>query len=424
MRDLPLAAVGRPAPFAVTAPAYSAAVLGWLAASAAFAAAATELAGGALFHTSVVLAAHLVGVVFFPLAVAAAVWQLLPVMLRNDPPTARLRPLVLALVVVGGAPLAVGVGLDRTRLAAAGAVLLAGGMALLVVEAVGLVRGAPPGKTIVVSRPAVALAVGHAAAAFLLGAVLLAGDAEPLGIPYERFLLLHVSVAVLGWLTVLISAVGRTLVPMLALAAADRRRPQLGAELLVVAGLWVYAAGLAAGVRALVAAGIAVMLAGIAPAALIFLRAAARGKLGVREGPVAHAAFGLVLAAQAAGVGLAGALGALDPRRAAIAAVLLVGLGWAAGVIVGHLGKLVSLSGWGSWPPGPRPKQAELYPRRLWQVEVVLFVVAVELLAGGVLLQSPATARVGGAALVAAALVAVGGTAETLRRVAAARARS
>ena len=86
-------------------------------------------------------------------------------------------------------------------------------------------------------------------------------------------------------------------------------------------------------------------------------------------------------------------------------------------MIVGHAGKLISLSGWGSWPPGPRPKQADLYPRAGWQVEVALFAAGVELLALGVVAESEAVSRVGAALLVAAAVVALASAAETVRRV-------
>ena len=115
-------------------------------------------------------------------------------------------------------------------------------------------------------------------------------------------------------------------------------------------------------------------------------------------------------------VGVAGALDTIDSRRAAISAVLLLGLGWAAGVILGHLGKLVSLSAWGSWPPGPRPSQEALYPRRVWQVEAAVFAVGVELLAVGALLESAQPARGGGVLLVLASATAMIGVTETLRR--------
>jgi hypothetical protein len=365
-----------------------------------------------------VLAAHLVGLVLFPCAVAAGAWQLLPVMLRNDPPWRGHRPLVLVLLAAG-APLAVAIANEWTAVVGVCAALLAAGLLLLLAELAVLVRRAPKGKRIVVNRPAVALAAANAAIAFALGAVA-AGDtaAEPLGVPYERYLLIHLSVALVGWLTVLIANVGRTLVPMLGLAAAAPQRRVPAAELAIVAGLWLYVAGLARSQDALVAAGILVALAGLAPVALLFLRTARAGTIGVREGPAAHAAAGLVFLLQAALLGLAACTGLLDGRRAAIAAVLLLGLGWAAGMIVGNLGKLVSLSGWGSWPPGPRPRQAALYPRRPWQAEVLLFAPGVQLLALGVLLESAGTVRAGAVVLAASAAAALAGAGITVARVA------
>lgn len=417
LRALPLAATGRPAPFGVTAPAYAVATLGWTAAAAVLAASADELARGAVWASQPVLAAHLVGLVVFPFAVAAAAWQLLPVMLRNDPPTARARPVALVLLAAG-APLAVAVAAERDRLAAVLAALLAGGLLLLLAEIATLVRGAPAGRVLVVSRPAVLLAGAHGAIAFALGAVAAFGSGpERLGVGYERFLLIHLAIALVGWLTILIAAVGRTLVPMLGLAPAAGTRTLPLAEGTIAAGLWTCVLGLAFERDALTAAGIAAMAAGLAPVGLRFARVARAGRIGTREGPVAHVAVGLVFLLEAAAVGLGGALGAIDGRRAATTAVLLVGLGWAAGVILGHLGKLVSLSGWGSWPPGPRPRQEALYPRRLWQAEVLVFAAAVELVAAGALFRSAPVGAGGGALLAAAAAAAAAGVGETLRRV-------
>jgi len=421
LRELPVAATGHPAPFRVTAPAYALAVLGWVSAAIALAVSADELARGAIWETGPVLAAHLVGLVLFPFAVAAAAWQLLPVMLRNDPPTARARPVALVLLAAG-LPLAAAVAGGRERLTGVLASLLAGGILLLLAEVASLVRGAPAGRLLVVSRPAVLLAGAHAAIAFALGAVAAADPGpEPLGVPYERFLLVHLSIALVGWLTILIAAVGRTLVPMLGLAPAARPRRLPVAETTTVAGLWVYVVGLASESGALAAAGIAAMVAGLAPVGARFARVALSGRIGAREGPVAHVAVGLVFLLEASALGIAGALGAIDGREAAIAAVLLLGLGWAAGVILGHLGKLVSLSGWGSWPPGPRPSQQALYPSRLWQAEVVLHALGVQLLAVGVLAGSASVARGGGLLLIGAAVTAAAGVGETLRRVAALR---
>jgi hypothetical protein len=402
----------------MTAPAYVFAGLGWLAAAAVLTASAEELARGAIWEAQPVLAAHLVGLVLFPFAVAAAAWQLLPVMLRNDPPTARARPLAL-LLLAAGLPLAAAIAGERDGLAAVFAALLAGGVMLLLAEVVALVRGAPSGRLLVVSRPAVLLAGTHAAIAFVLGALASAASGpERLGVPYERFLLIHLSIALVGWLTILIAAVGRTLVPMLGLApAAEPRRLPL-AEATIAIGLWAYVFGLATETDALTAAGIVVMAAGLAPVAARFARVVGVGRIGMREGPVAHIGVGLVFLLEAATVGVAGVLGGVDGRRAAIVAVVLLGLGWAVGVILGHLGKLVSLSGWGSWPPGPRPSQQALYPRRLWQVEAAVFAVGVELFAAGMLFESTSVARAGGMLLLAAAAAATAAVVVTLRRVA------
>lgn len=417
LRELRVAAVGHPAPFTVTAPAYALAVLGWTAAATVLALSSGALVDGAIFDDGIVLMAHLVGLVLFPFAVAAAVWQLLPVMLRNDPPTRRLRPLVLVLLAAG-VPLTVAVAFELEPLAVVVVPLLVLGLLLLLAEVVSLIRGAPAGKRLVVSRPAVALALANAAIAFALGVVAFVdGGPEPLGVGYERFLLLHLSVALIGWLTVLIAAVGRTLVPMLALAPAARARSLPFAEAAIVAGLWIYAAGLAAPTDALIAIGIVVMALGLASPARVFVSASLTGKLGVREAPVAHVVLGLAFVAQAAALGVIAVIDAIEGRRAAIAAVVLLGLGWAVGVIVGHVGKLASLSGWGSWPPGPRPKQEALYPRGVWQLEVVVFVIAVELLAAGVVFESQTLATLGGTILVVAALLATAGVAETTRRV-------
>jgi hypothetical protein len=412
-----MASTGHPAPFELGAPAYLVALGGWLAATVLLLASADELTGLATSSDVTLGAAHAIGLVFFPFAVAAAVWQLLPVMLRNDPPEPRSRWVALVLLFAG-IPLAIAIASDSGRLAAVSAALLGAGLVLLLVELALMLHGAPRGRLIVVSRPAVALAMIDVAAAFVLGAVAFAdGGPEPLGVPYERLLLVHVSLALVGWLTVMILAVGRTLVPMLAGAAAEPPRRVPWPELVLVAGLWVFGVGVAESAELLTAVGLAAMAAALVLPARTFVRAAVAGTIGYREGPAAHAAVGLVFLVQAAVVALASLAGLGSGRRAAVVCVLLVGIGWATGVILGHLGKLVSLAGWGAWPPGPRPKQADLYPRRVWQVEVALFVIGVELLVVGVLADSTSTARAGAALLVGAAAVALGAGVETVRRV-------
>lgn len=416
MRELPMLHTGKPAPFRLTAPAYLLALSGWIAAGTLLAANAEPLARLATYDSGLVAAAHAVGLVFFPFAVAAAVWQLIPVMLRNNPPLPELRWAVLTLLLAG-IPLAYALSKGRQTLAYVCATLPAAGLLLFLAELAVLIRGAPAERRLAVSRPPLAIAGLHAALAFALGVVVLVdGGPEPLGVAYDRILLVHLALALIGWLTVMIAAVGRTLVPMLGLSAAAPPRRLPLAEIALVAGLWVFIGGVARGADALVALGVLAMLGGLLGPARRFAAVATGGRIGVREGPVAHVAVGLVFLAEAGIVALAAAADVVDGRRAAVAGVLLVGLGWAAGVVAGHLGKLISLSAWGSWPPGPRPTQAALYPKRIWQAEAVLFAVAVQLVVLGVLLDSTGATRAGAVVLAGSGVVGLTGAVETILR--------
>jgi hypothetical protein len=84
--------------------------------------------------------------------------------------------------------------------------------------------------------------------------------------------------------------------------------------------------------------------------------------------------------------------------------------------VIGHVGKLLSLSVWVWWPPGPRPKQAELYPRRTGLAQAALFALGVQLLVAGTLAASSAAATVGAVTLLVSALLAAAGAATTWRR--------
>ncbi len=423
MRRLPHVQTGGPMPFQTVIPAYVAALAGWLTASIVLVIATPALVDGAIATTEVVLAAHLVALVLFPFGVAAAVMQLLPMLLRNDLSSGT-RVRIALILIAAGTPLAFAIAQDANGFVAILAALLAAGLALVVVEVTLLIRRAPQGRLIIVNRPAIALAGANALLAFALGAAAAADRGpNPLGIPYERLLLAHLSIALVGWLTVLIAAIGRTLVPMLGLGPAPARRHVPVAELMIVAGLWLYLAGVILEKPAMFAAGIVVAVAGVVPVGLLFARTALRGRIGVREGPGAHAAAGLVFLLQAALLGLLAAAGSIDGRRAAIGAVVFLGLGWAAGMIVGHIGKLVSLAAWGSWPPGPRPRQSELYARLPWKFEAALFTAAVELLGAGIVVESDTAARAGALLLVGAALAAALGVALTISNVSSLRRR-
>lgn len=415
-KALPLAgggrAVGGPIPLGLFASYAAVALTSWLAGSAALFVAAPALAARRPLEEAPVLAVHLAALGLLPLAVTAAALHLLPVMLRNDVSHPRAARAALPLLACG-LLVAPGIAFDRPALLWPGAALLAAGLLLVLTELTLLVVRAPRDRVLVASRAGVALTCVNVSAAFVLGALVFRrGDARLAGVSHDRWLLVHLHLAVLGWLTLLIVTVGRTLAPMLARAptAPPRRLPLTEGAL--AAGVWVLVVGIASSWNLLAAAGAIVVLAALAAFARQMLRVIGTRRLPL-EAPLAHLAAGIAFLAQAAVLGGLVLGGWVGPRRALTAYVLFLLFGWAAGVTLGHIGKLLSLSVWVWWPPGPRPKQDALYPRRLWLAEAAAFAAGIEGTAVGSLLGAVAVVRLGAAALVAAALLAAAGAAVT-----------
>ncbi len=415
-RALPLVgggrAVGGPIPLGLFASYIAVALVGWLAAAITLVLAAPEIADRRPLERLPVLAVHFVALGLLPLAVTAASFHLLPVMLRNDIRHPRLLRVALPLLA-GSFLVAPGIAFEQPPLLWPGAALLTGGLAIVLFELMQLVMHAPRDRTLVASRVGVALTCVHVTAAFLLGAIVFAHGDHPVGgVTHDRWLLVHLHLAVLGWVTLLIVTVGRTLAPMLALApVAPRRRLPL-TELIVSAGLWVLLVGIAASWDAVTAAGALVVLTGIGDFARQMIRVVRTRRLAL-EAPLAHILGGVVFLVQAAVLAALVLTGWVEPQRVLTAYVVLLLAGWAGGVTLGHLGKLLSLSVWVWWPPGPRPKQEALYPRRVWLTEALAFTVGVEAIAVGSLAGSTAIARGGAVALIAAALLAASGAART-----------
>ena len=395
-------AVGGPVALRLLAAYFAVALAGLLAAAVAIVVAAPDLAAGDPGAAAPLLAVHLLALGFLPPAVAGAAFHLLPVMLRNNLRSERRLWLALPLLAAGGWLVAPGIAYTVPALLWPGATLLSAGLALVLAELGGLVLRAPRGRMLVASRAGVALSLFHAVCALVLGAVVFAhGDATVLGVTHGRWLLIHLHVAVLGWIALLILTVGRTLGPMLAVAPAAPARRVPVDELALTLGLWLLAAGIATD-RRIAYAGAAVVVLALGRFGALVARIARTRRM-EPEGPLLHLVAGAFFLVQAAALGFALLAGAASGGRAVAAYVLLLLLGWAAGVTAGHLPKLLSLSVWVWWPPGPRPKQGELYPRRLAQAEALVFALAVETLAAGVYAGSAAAAYAGAALLVVAA---------------------
>jgi hypothetical protein len=408
-------AVGGPIALGLLASYVAVALAGWVAAAIALLVAAPELAARNPLASRPVLAVHLVALGLLPFAVTGASFHLLPVMLRNDVRHPRRLQAALPLLA-GGFLVAPGIAYDRAALLWPGAALVATGLVLVLSELLGLVRRAPGDRTLVVSRTGVALVSLHVTAALLLGALVFSrGDDPVAGVVHGRWLLVHLHLAVFGWLTILIVTVGRTLGPMLALSpVAPARRFPLS-EVALTAGLWTLLAGLATASTPAALAGGCLILLTLVQFARQLVRVARSRRLEL-EAPLAHLLTGVLFLLQALALGAAILAGAVAPRTGLTAYVVLLLLGWAGGVTLGHIGKLLSLSLWVWWPPGPRPKQSALYPRRLWLTEAGVFAAGVQLLAAGAFAGSGSVARAGAALLVLAALLAAGGAVFTWSR--------
>ena len=405
--------VGRPAPAALVASYFLAALLAWLAATIALVAAAPQLAGAGVASPEVLLAVHLVGLGFLPLAVTGAVLHVLPTLLRNDACPAR--GWAALPLLCGGPVLAFAIAHDHDRLTWIAAAAETAGFVVVAWEIVALVVRAPHGRMLLASRLGILLSTFNAAAALAVGAGLADRGFETLlGIPHDRVIGIHLNLAVLGWLTLLIVTVGRTLTPMLSLAAAAPRRRLPLEELVLTGGVWILVAGLALDARAPMIVGALLVVGAIAFFAVMTVRIARQHRMEGIEGPLTHVVTGMFFLGQAAilGIGMLFGLDASPARLTAYVVALLVG--WAGGVTLGHLGKLLSLSAWAWWPAGPRPKQAALYPRRVWLVEAIVFAVGIELLLNGVLGGSEPVVLLAGLLLAGGAATALAGAAVTV----------
>jgi hypothetical protein len=416
IRPLPLAnrrAVGGPVSRGLVGAYFGVALAGWLAASAATVAAADDLAAGRPLASAPVLAVHLIALGVLPFAVSGASFHLLPVMLRNDLPSQRALWIALPLLA-GGLLVASGLGREAEPLVWIGAAMVTCGLAIVLLEVLTLVVRAPRGRVLIASRLGVSLSCAHVVAALCLGALIVAHDAPFGGLSYGRWLLIHLHVALIGWIALLIMTVGRNLAPMLAMAPAAPQRSRPVEELVLVGGLWLLLIGIGIRERALTVVGAVVVVVAIGRFGALMLRVA-RTRRGALEAPLAHLLVGVFFLAQAAGFGIAVAAGA-DGTRLVSGYVVLLLVGWAGGVVVGHVGKLLSLSLWVWWPPGPRPKQTQLYARSLGLLEVGTFAVGVETLAVGVFVGSAPVAQSGAAVLCASAALTALGAIDTWRR--------
>ena len=411
-RALPIAGVGAPGPYRLVAAFLVCSLVGFLLAALATVRAADDLANGSFASPDVLLAVHLFALGFLPLAVGGAALHVLPLVLRGRPDARR--GCVALACLLPGPLLAVGIARHRDTLTWVMGTIVAVGLALVLFEATLLVVRSPRGRTVVVSRFGVLATAVHAALGFLVGPLLFSLRWKPwAGIPHDRLIAIHLHLTVIGAITLLIVTVGRTLVPMLAVAPTAPKRRFPTEEAAITAGLWISIAGFAAGERWAVAVGGATIVVAVARFLALVARTFHARRVPTVEGPLLHALTGIIFLVQATVLGVVLLDRPHDERLVTAYAITLL-IGWGVGVTLGHVGKLLSLSAWTWWPPGPRPKQTAFYSRTVWAAEAAVFLVGAELLMVGVLTESSPVATGGASLLVPASVLALWGAARTI----------
>jgi hypothetical protein len=124
-------------------------------------------------------------------------------MLRNELPSQRalwVGPPLLG----GGVLIASGLGRELEPVVWVGAAALTCGLAVVLAEVLTLVVRAAPGRVLIASRIGVALSCAHVVVALCLGALIFSYDRPFGGVAYGRWLLIHLHVALLGWIALLI----------------------------------------------------------------------------------------------------------------------------------------------------------------------------------------------------------------------------
>ena len=296
-----------------------------------------------------------------------------------------------------------------------GAAMVASGFTIVLVEVLTVVVRAPRGRTLIASRLGVALACAHVVAAFCLGAVIFSRDAPFAGLSYGRWLLIHLHVALLGWIALLILTVTATS------ARCSRRRPRRpnargrskNLHSSPASGCCSSAWGREERVATL--AGGVVVIVAVGWFCSPHRADGARFRHGPLEAPLAHLLAGGFFLTQAAGLRLAAAAGA-DSTRLVSGYVVLLLVGWAGGVVVGLSGSCCRSRYGSGGPPARGPSSPSSTrapsgsPRRSRSRSES------SLLRWAAFVGSAALARTGAVILCASAVLTAGGAATTWRR--------
>lgn len=386
-----------------------AAAVGQVAGAVALVAAAPDLARGISYGPAQLGAVHLVALAFLTVAIAGALQQLVPVLMRRRV-GGTARSAVSAVALTGGPwSLALGLWSGRAPAIGAGGALLVVGGAILVADLVLAAVGAARGGTLGPSGAGVLASALWFAVVLAMGAVMAANRVHPfLEVDRMRLIAAHAAVAVVGWIGGTIVAMALRLAPMFALAHGYRRGTGVAALAAWHASVAPIALGLGLGIPALAAAGGLLLLAACA-LALAFTLDVARHRRRRPEAPLVHLVVGLASAGLATALMLFAWAGWGDPYRAAVPAAILAVIGLGAGVTSGHLFKVLPMLVWTgrfarlAGTPGA-PRLSDLYPAQLAVAEQAAFAAGLVLLSAGAGFGWESVARGGALLLLGSAL--------------------
>lgn len=243
---------------------------------------------------------------------------------------------------------------------------------------------------------------------------------------YPHRLLAHVHLGLFGWLGVTYAAVAEKLWPMFLLAHRPRARSGAVAVAGMASGTAILATGLVFDLRALIvigAIGIAIGIAGHVTSLCGAVRHRRRRLELLHVALFVSAAFLLVAVACALIAGIADVRPVVRSRLVTAEVAALVG--WLGVAIVGHVHKIVPFIGFTSLrergvargPDGGPLLFSHLFDHRVATATVALASVGFGAIVVGVLVVAPELVRIGGVALVVAAVATVGNLASGPLRV-------
>jgi hypothetical protein len=363
------------------------------------------LATGTFIAPHVAAVVHLFTVGFISMSIFGALYQFLPVAVGTPIRSQRLAHVAFVLLVVGLPVFVVSLAESISFFVPVGASLMALAFTLVAGNVIATLAASTDRSVTwwALSAASLFLVVTMGFGLFLAFDVV-TGVAGAL-----RFdlLLVHVHVALAGWVVLVMIGVGHRLLPMFMLSHGASERPARIAVGSISAGCILLMVPLGRPVRMLAGMLIAAGIVAFLVQAALFYRHRKKGKLDPGMQLAMMGLAGLAVALVLAPIALARGWQNVQLMTTYIFVVIVGGISL---FIAGHYFKIVSFIVWyhrfGPLVGKQRvPRVGDLYSARAAQTVLVLFVTGVGVTAAGILAGSALPIRIGGAALTAAVIL-------------------